>query len=277
MVTGFEDILDLARERGPQGALVLWADTAPPWVEEARKLGLINPIFIEKGPRAAEGALDLLRRGEAELLVQGEMETRQFLDLVDRLPGIRAKGPLNYVSLFELPGQGKVIFITDTYINDFPDLSQKIGILENALDLAWVLGIEAPRVAALSALELVNPAMPSTLDAAVLSKMAQRGQFGRAIVEGPLALDNAVSLAAARRKGVDNPVSGQVDIYLVPDIEAGYHFAQLLTFFGRFRTAGALMGTKVPLILNLRFTPPQAKVVDLALGVLVRDHLRGNG
>ena len=146
-------------------------------------------------------------------------------------------------------------------MNNYPGVTEKQLILEHAIKLAGLLGIEAPKVAALAAIEQVNPSIPSTLDAAVLSKMSERKQFGRAVVEGPLDIDCALSHVAAGRKGVKSAVTGNVDIYLVPEIESGYLLAQSLVFLGKMEMAGVLMGVTKPVIVNLPFVSRENKIV----------------
>ena len=180
------------------------------------------------------------------------------------------KGKLaSYVSVFQLPKSDKLILVTDTFVNNYPGVTEKQLILEQAIKLAGLLGIEAPKVAVLAAIEQVNPSIPSTLDAAVLSKMAERKQFGNAIVEGPLDIDCALSHVAAERKGLKSVVTGNVDIYLVPEIESGYLLAQSLVFFGKMEMAGVLMGMTKPVILNLPFVSRENRLVEIALASLI--------
>jgi phosphate butyryltransferase len=159
--------------------------------------------------------------------------------------------------------------VTDTFINNRPTLAEKQLILEHALRLAGVLGIEAPKVAALAAIEQINLNIPSTLDAAILSKMSERKQFGKAIVEGPLDIDCALSEAAAGRKGLRSVVTGNVDIYLVPEIDTGQLLAEVLVFFGKMNMAGAIMGTTNPVILNLPFVSEEDRMVEISIAALM--------
>jgi phosphate butyryltransferase len=154
-------------------------------------------------------------------------------------------------------------------VNNYPGVTEKQLILEHAIKLAGLLGIDAPNVAALAAIEQVNPSIPSTLDAAVLSKMSERKQFGNAVVEGPLDIDCALSHLAAGRKGLKSVVTGNVDIYLVPDIESGYLLTQSLVFFGKMEMAGVLMGLTKPVILNLPFVLRENRLVEIALASLI--------
>jgi len=154
-------------------------------------------------------------------------------------------------------------------MNNSPSLAEKQIILEHALRLAAILGLDAPKVAALAAIEQVNLNIPSTLDAAILSKMAERKQFGRAVVEGPLDIDCALSEAAAARKGLKSSVTGNVDIYLVPEVDTGHLLAEALVFFGKMETAGAIMGTTNPVIMNLPFVSHKSRIVEIAIASLM--------
>ncbi|RLB04153.1 MAG: phosphate butyryltransferase [Deltaproteobacteria bacterium] len=210
-------------------------------------------------------ALELVRSEEADLFVDGKLIDRGLVQILQEEGFFRRK-LLSYVSLFE--GDGKLIMFTDTYMNSYPNVGEKIVILENAIELVQILGVEEPKVAVLSAIEVVNPSMRSTLDAAVLSKMGERGQFGRVLVEGPLAMDNATSAEAARIKGIANPVSGNADIYLLPDGETGFLLTQLLRLYGKRRMAGALMGTGVPIVPLLEWDDAESLFFSIALALL---------
>ena len=177
-------------------------------------------------------------------------------------------GVISLVSLFQLLKREKLILVTDTFINNNPILVEKQQILTNALQLARILGIETPKVAVLVAIEQVNPGIPSTLDAAVLSKMGERRQFGKAIMEGPLDIDCALSKVAAGRKGLQSIVTGNVDIYLVPEIDTGHLLAEALVFFGKMETAGMVMGASKPVLMNLPFVSAENRQVEIALACL---------
>ena len=226
-------------------------------------------IINEPDPsRRLTRSIELIRQKEADFLFQGDTETKDFLQAVTNDTSGIAKAPsLSYVSLFELPSQNRLILLTDTYIQEFPNLQQKMTILNNAISLANRLGIETPKVAVLSLVELVNPNFISTMDAAVLSKMSERKQF-KAIVDGPLDIDCASSLERATRKGLKSPVSGEVDIYLFHDIESGYSVTELTVFLGKAQAAGALMGSDSPIILNISFETVHSLLVDIALARL---------
>lgn len=215
-------------------------------------------------------AIEQLKKGETDILMQGGINPQVLLDtLQDKSTGLKTSRTISYVSLFQHFSKDKLMLVTDTFCNNFPHVAEKQGILENALNLARTLGMEAPKVAVLAAIEQVNPAIASTLDAAILSKMSDRGQFGKATVEGPLDIDCAVSRAAAERKGLHSIVTGDVDIYVVPEIDTGYLFAESLAFFGKMRSAGVVMGTSSPVIINLPFISADDKAVEIALACLM--------
>ena len=228
-------------------------------------------IRDEKDPgRVLQRAIRLIREGHADILMQGNITHQAFIDAIfDAKNGLRKKKLLSYISVFGLPKQEKLILVTDTFINNNPTIYEKQLILENALQLAGILGIDTPKVAALAAIEQINLSIPSTQDAAILSKMSERKQFGNAIVEGPLDIDCALSQIAAARKGLQSVVTGNVDIYLVPEIDTGYLLAESLVFFGKMPMAGAIMGTANPVILNLPFVFAESRIAEIALAVLI--------
>ena len=189
---------------------------------------------------SAARAVALVRGGEAKMLMKGALHTDELLHEVMRADtGLRTGRRLSHVFVLSVPGYARPLLVTDAAINIAPTLEEKVSIVQNAIDLAHVLGIETPRVAVLAAVETVNPAMPSTLDAAALCKMADRGQITGGFVDGPLAFDNAISPVAAKEKGIVSPVAGQADILLVPDIEAGNMLVKQMTFMGGADAAGS--------------------------------------
>ncbi len=197
------------------------------------------------------------------VLVQGGMSLEDFWTVIIKECGVDLRR-LCFVSVFEDSRRGKLLFAADTYIHNFPTLREKIHILEQVLGLTAKLGMTNPLVAALSALETVNPALPSTVEAAALSKMGQRGQFS-AEVEGPLDIDTALSSEAALRKGIKSNVPGEVDILLCPDIESAYALSQFFSWLGKMPTAGVLLGAPVPLVIHPSFISPAHKHVEVAL------------
>jgi phosphate butyryltransferase (EC 2.3.1.19) len=217
-------------------------------------------------------ALSMIKENRGDILMQGAVPHQFFVDAIqDRENGLLRGGLTSFASLFEMQQRGKLVMVTDSYINNFPTLAEKKAIVENAITLANALGIRSPKIAALAAIEQVNPAIPSTLDAAVLSKMSERKQFGDVAIEGPLDIDCAVSGKAAARKGVSSVVTGNVDIYLVPDVEVGYSLSQLFIFVGRMPMAGVLMGTSSPVILDLPFVSTDNKLTEIAIAALLCD------
>ena len=214
-------------------------------------------------------ALGLVQNGEAEILLDtGPLDTVFFSLVADKRTGHNDKHILSYVSILMAPKDSRLTLLTDTLINNQPGLEEKIAVTENAIRVAKALGIQRPKIAALSALELVNPALPSTLDSAILSKMSERGQFGDAVIEGPLAMDNAESASAARHKGINSPVPGDVDIYLFPDLESANLTAQFLAWVGRFQLGGILVGTGIPIVIRSSLETPDSWLLNLALGII---------
>lgn len=213
------------------------------------------------GPVAVSKACRMIREKEADILVQGDIKLADFWAALEK-EGVK-KDNLSHVTLLENRQLGKLLFITDTYIHNFPPLEQKIRILDNVITFAGLLGINNPRVAALSAIETVNPAIASTVDAAVLSRMSQRRQF-QAVVDGPLDIDAILSVTAAEKKGVAGTVSGNADIILCPDIETATILSQAFIYIGSYPAAGVLLGT-FPTVINPRFIPPTYKNVEIAL------------
>jgi len=219
---------------------------------------------------AAHRAIALVREGHVANLMKGNLHTDVFLcEVVRKEGGLRGTRRLSHVFVIDLPGLPAPLLITDAAINIAPTLDMKVDIVQNAIDLACAIGIERPRIGILSAVETVNPAIQSTLDAAVLSKMAERGQIRGGIVDGPLAMDNAIDLGAARTKGIQSLVAGRADVLVVPNLEAGNMLAKELTFLARAEAAGIVMGARVPIILNSRADDEKSRLASAALALLV--------
>jgi len=215
-------------------------------------------------------AVEMIKDNKAEILMQGDTGHKDFLDLVlDPEKGLARRNSFSYISLLMSPKDNRFTMITDTFIHSFPNLQEKNVIVENALKLASLLKIDRPKVAVLAAIEKVNPRIPSTVDAAALAKMSERKQFGDAVVEGPLDIDCATSREAAARKKVDSVVPGDVDIYVVSSIEAGYAFSQMLAFVGKMPHAGVLVGTAKPVVVNVPFIGFEEKVAEIALSEML--------
>ncbi|MBM4292284.1 MAG: bifunctional enoyl-CoA hydratase/phosphate acetyltransferase [Deltaproteobacteria bacterium] len=214
---------------------------------------------------AAELAARLAAEGGARALMKGSLHTDELIRAVVTQPGLRTGRRMSHVFRFDVPMYHKPLYITDAALNISPSLSEKVDIAQNAIDFVRAMGVEAPRVAILAAVETVNPSMPSTLDAAALCKMAERGQLRGGVLDGPLAFDNAISREAARVKGISSPVSGEVDILLAPDIEAGNMLAKQLEYLAGATCAGVVLGARVPIALTSRADAATARVASAAL------------
>jgi phosphotransacetylase len=215
----------------------------------------------------AEKGVELLEKGEVKALMKGHIHTDEFLHPI-LLHHLQWKKRISHVFLADLKKYPKLLYITDAAINISPDLATKRHIVQNAVDIARLLGVAEPKVAALSAVEVVNPSIPSTIDAACLAKMADRGQIVGAIVDGPLAFDNAISAESAKVKGINSPVSGDVDILMVPELVSGNILGKDLEYLAGAQLAGFVVGTKVPIILTSRSDPPRARLISCAVATL---------
>jgi len=274
MIRNFKQILEKAQDKGRKRLAVPAPRSQRVFqlLKEAEKTGLIIPVLVGEGRTdqtitedVLNEAIAMAQNGEVDLLFQGDAGMKDFINaLTVKEAGIAERESLSYISLFELPSENRLIMLTDTLIQAFPGIKQKVRILENAIDFARILGIEKPKIAALSTVELVNFNVPSSVDAAILDKMSERRQL-KGIIDGPLDIDCASSRERSRRKGLESPVAGQVDIYFFPDIEASYSIAEVLVFLGRSTPAGALMGTRFPVVLNPRFESPYSLLLDMAL------------
>ena len=269
---------------------------------EAAQEGLIVPILV--GPRAkiestaksaaidlknfeivdtphsvasASKAVALLREGRAELLMKGSLHTDELMaGVVSREGGLRTGRRISHVFVMDVPTYHKVLVVTDGAINIAPTLEDKVDICQNAIDLAISLGLERPKVAILAAVETVTSKMPATIDAAALCKMAERGQIKGAILDGPLAFDNAISRQAATMKGIDSEVVGDPDILLAPDLEAGNILAKQLSFLANADSAGLVLGARVPIILTSRADSVRSRIASCAIAMLAAHARRKN-
>jgi phosphate acetyltransferase len=261
----------------------------------ARDAGLIQPVLV--GPEArihsvaeqfnlslhdcriidtahshasAEAAVRLARNGEVEALMKGSLHTDELMNaVIDRENGLRTARRISHVFLMDVPTYPRPLMITDAAINIEPGLECKADIVQNAIDLAHMLGIAEPKVALLAAVETVNPKMRSTLDAAALCKMADRGQIKGGLLDGPLAFDNAISLAAAQTKGIRSAVAGQADILVVPDIESGNMLAKQLEYLADALSAGVVLGARVPIVLTSRADTAETRTISCAITVVM--------
>jgi phosphate acetyltransferase len=269
---------------------------------EAAELGLIVPILV--GPLAkiaetaktlgidlgkyrtvdaphshssAAKAVELIREGSAQVLMKGSLHTDELMSaIVARDGGLRTGRRISHAFIMDVPTYHKVLIVTDGAINIAPALEDKVDICQNSIDLAIALGRERPKVAILAAVETVTSKMPATIDAAALCKMAERGQITGAILDGPLAFDNAISEQAATTKGIRSDVAGDPDILLAPDLEAGNMLAKQLSFLANADSAGLVLGARVPVILTSRADSVRSRIASCAVAVLVA-HARRTG
>ena len=292
-INNLSELVEMARKKGPKRvAVVAPHDRATLMAAfQAQGEGLAQPILVgdpeiarrvaaevgfdlgdvtivaEAHPRSVvRKAVELVNTGRADLIMNGLALPRQFIEVAQ--DGLGMGGPLTYVGVFEIPGFDRSILVADIGAVVSPTFEQKVTIVQNAIEVARRLGIEEPKVAVLSATESVSPKIPLSLEAANLSKMSQRGQIVGGVVDGPLALDLAISPHSAHIKGVPGEVAGQADVIIVPDIEAGCLLAQTIVHFARGKMAGVVVGGKCPLAMPFRAASTEEKLASLALGVL---------
>ncbi len=221
--------------------------------------------------QSARLAVNMVNNREADIIMKGYLHTAELLRvLLDKESGLRTKNIISHVGIFEVESYGKLLLVTDAGININPDLKQKAEIIQNAVNVAIKLGIDRPKVAVLSAVEVVNPAIESTVDAAALSKMAQRGQIVNCRVDGPLAMDNAINLDAALHKNIESEVAGDADILMVPNIESGNILVKTLSFLYKARSCSIFTGAKVPLVVTSRADDSIAKYFSIILSLALR-------
>jgi phosphate butyryltransferase len=298
----FADLLQAARSKGPCRAVIAQAadESVLRAAMEAHREGIADPVFVadkkeladcaqasgmdlstfrvfepETRDGAAALAVELVRRGDGDILVKGMIHTADLLRAVlQKESGLGRGRILSHVGVFLLPESARysnnLLLVTDAALAIAPSLAQKAEIVQNAIDLARRLGIQSPTAAILCAVETVNPAMPATLDAAALARMAERGQITGGSVEGPLALDNAVSIEAARKKGIPGKLAGRADILVAPDLEAANILYKSLVYFAGAEEAGIVVGASAPIVLTSRSDSAQNKLYSIALGVLAR-------
>jgi phosphate acetyltransferase len=300
----FKKLLDHVqdRERIPVAVCHPCSKEALEGAIQAAQINLIDPILV--GPQAkiraladslnldispyrlvdalhshdaAAKAVAFCRSGEAEALMKGSLHTDELMSaVVPSATGLRTERRISHVFAMDVPTYPRPLFITDAAVNIYPTLEDKVDILKNAIQLAQALGITQPKVAILSGVETVNPKIPATIDAAALCKMADRGQIEGAVLDGPLAFDNAISQEAAQIKGIHSPVAGVADILLVPDLEAGNMLAKQLAYLGRAESAGIVLGARVPIILTSRSDSAEARLASCAVAVAFAYRLREN-
>ena len=293
----FKEIINLARERGPKTISVACCQDKEVLmaVEMARKERIANSILIgdiektkeiakeidldlsnyelihiEDLSEASLKSVELVSQGKADMVMKGLVDTSIILKAVlDKEKGLRTNNVLSHVAVFDIEYYDRLLFITDAAMNLAPELNVKKQIIENACTVAHSLDIEIPKVAVLCAKEKVNPKMKDTVEAKELEEMCNRGEITGCIVGGPFALDNAVSIEAAKHKCITHPVAGQADILLAPDIEAGNILYKSLVFFSKSKNAGVIVGAKAPIILTSRADSEETKLNSVALGVLM--------
>jgi phosphate butyryltransferase len=229
----------------------------------------VRIVDLRDHDRAAEAAVRMVHDGEAAALMKGHLHTDELLHhVVKRDGGLRGRRRLSHIFVMDVPGLDHLLLITDAAINIAPDLRTKVDIVQNAIDLAHALGIRTPKVGVLAAVETVNDKMPATLDAAVLAKMAERGQITGGAVDGPLAMDNALSMAAARTKGIMGDVAGRAEVLVAPDLQSGNMIAKQLTYLAHAEAGGIVMGARAPIILTSRSDDEKARLASCAIAVL---------
>lgn len=292
-----DTLLESARSCGPIPVAIAYPcdATSLQSVKEAARAGLITPLLV--GPRsliekaasevqinlsgftiyetlndphaAAMKAASLCRDGYAEALMKGSLHTDELLSAaVTKDSALRGSSRASHVFVLDIPGFNRPLLITDCVVNISPSLMDKRDIAQNAIDLAQAIGISNPHVAVLSAVEMVNPAIPGTIDAAALCKMADRGQIKGGVFDGPLAYDNAISLQSARNKGIVSEVAGRPDILLLPNLEAGNMIYKQLVYMAKAECAGLVLGMRVPIILTSRSDSVASRIASCALAVL---------
>lgn len=300
----YDRLIAAARELKPLKVAVAYPcdESSLGAVLEAVKLGIVEPTLIgpsakiksvaltlgedlarltmieaADGPASAAAAVDLVRSGRAEALMKGSLHTDELMSAVVRRDGgLRTARRISHCFVMDVPGHEGPLIITDAAVNISPSLEDKMHIVQNAIDLAHALRIETVRVAVLSAMETVNPKVPSTIEAAALCKMADRGQIKGALIDGPLALDNAIDLGAAAIKKIVSPVAGMANVLVVPDLEAGNVLAKALTFLADADAAGIVLGARVPIILTSRADSKITRIASCAVACLVADAQRSS-
>ena len=292
-IRNLDQLLEYAKEVGPKKISVACAEDEEVMhaVEEARKTGIADAFLVgnadkikevadklgvdlanydvidEKGGEAAAAlkAVELVSGGQAQIVMKGMVATANFLrGVLNKEKGLRSGKTLSHVYIHQVKGYDRVFFISDPAFNMYPELKVKVDIIKNVVELAHAFGVACPKVAALAAVEVVNPDMPCTLDAAVLTQMNKRGQIKGCLIDGPLALDNAVSPESAHHKGIKSDVAGYADILHVPTIESGNMLAKAIVYFSENKTAGLVLGAKAPVVLTSRADSAEAKLLSIA-------------
>jgi len=300
MIKTFDEVLNTAKAQGMKTVVVAVAHDEPVLeaIQDAKKNGIANAILVgdkekiisiaskigmnieefeiideKNDKKASMTAVALVSSGKADMLMKGLVDTATFLRAVlNKEVGLRTGKQMSHIAVFEIPGYDRLIFLTDAAFNMYPELKEKIDIINNSVVVAKACGVELPKVAAVCAVEVVNTSMPATLDAAMLSKMNERGQIKGCIIDGPLGLDNALSETAAKHKKLEGPVAGKADILLMANIEAGNAMYKCLTYTTQAKNGGLLVGTSAPVILTSRADTPETKLNSIALAALVAEY-----
>jgi len=260
----------LARSMGLARCILFDDPERLEFIADEQGIDLAGMEIVEEADmvRAAYRAVELVHAEKADLVMNGRALPVELMQAaLDRDKGLRIGKVITDVSVFEIPDFDRLIFVSDVAIVVSPNLAQKVAIVQNAIDTAIELGVVQPKVAILASTEMVNPEMRANMDAANLSKMAERGQIRGGLVDGPLAMDNAISLKAAQMKGITSQVAGHADILITPDVESGNILAKALSYFAKSHMAGVVVGAKCPIVMPSRSDPPEQKMLSMALGV----------
>ncbi|HDN80032.1 MAG TPA: bifunctional enoyl-CoA hydratase/phosphate acetyltransferase [Chloroflexi bacterium] len=295
-INDFTTMLEAARNKGPKRVAVAAAHDPEVLrsLAEAREAGIIEAGYLVgdarltealakreglsldgfelideiKTSKAARRVVLLAREGKADIVVKGQLKTAELLSTaLNREIGLRERRLMTHVGIFEIPGIERLIYISDSGVVPYPDVYQKLEIIRNAVEVAHRFGLKEPKVAILAATEAVHPKIPASIDALALAKMAEQGWVEGAIVDGPMALDTAISEHSARVKGIKSPVAGRADILIVPNVEAGNIMAKGIQYFAHARMAGHVMGAKVPILINSRADTAETRFLSLAMAV----------
>ena len=299
MVKSFNEVIEKVKNLSTKTVAVAVAQDEPVLeaIRDAKKNGIANAILVgnkeeivsigerigmnmdefeiideKNSKKAALKSVELVSTGKADMVMKGLVDTATFLRAVlNKEIGLRTGKQMSHIAVFEVPGIDRMLFLTDAAFNMYPELKEKIDIINNSVNVAKAIGIEMPKVAPICAVEVVNPAMQATLDAAALTSMNQRGQIKGCIVDGPLALDNAISEEAAAHKKVSGPVAGKADILLMANIEAGNAMYKCLTYTTEAKNGGLLAGAAAPVIVTSRADSPETKLNSIAIAALVAE------
>jgi len=293
LLRNFDELYRYAEERGPKTLIVPAANekTIIESCKEGKERGWIKPILVGdkiKMAKAGEGlgvddmeminmpeakgalerSVKMVRSGEGDILLKGMVSTSMFLkEILNKEYGLRAGKVLSHIAILDIPMRDKLLFITDGGMNIKPDLGVKVDIIKNACEVARSFGISTPKVGLLAAIESVNPDMPETIEAAEIAKMGERGEFGGCEIDGPLAMDLLLNKDACKKKGIESPICGEVDIIIAPEIVCGNAVAKSLIYLANARAAGTIIGTSKPVVMLSRADDKETKMNSIALGL----------